>query len=142
MSPPKGFTLFETLIALFILTAVSVLAIPPIDQARRRAEFAAVTQRVTAQLHETRSLALSRDQDCRLRVTTETSYIVECQTTADWQTVGSHALPAGYSVAANNAPEFHPLGNVAPMATIRLLNEKGEEMRVIVSRSGRVRTEG
>lgn len=142
MSLPKGFTLFETLIALLILAAVSVLAIPPIDEARRRAEFAAVTLRVAAQLHETRSLALSRSQDCRFRVTTETTYIVECQTPTAWETVRSHEIPPDYTIEANNAPEFHPLGNVAPMATIRILNEEGQEKQVIISRSGRVRTAG
>lgn len=140
MSPPKGVTLFETLIVLLILAAVSVLAIPPIDEARRRAEFAAITHRVATELHETRSLALSRAQDCRFRVVSQTTYILECQTPTAWETVRTRRLPPDYTVEANNAPEFHPLGNVAPMATIRILNKEGEERRVIVSRSGRVRT--
>jgi hypothetical protein len=33
------------------------------------------------------------------------------------------------------------LGNVGPMGTIRIRNEGGDEKRLIVSRSGRIRTE-
>lgn len=140
MSRPEGVTLFETLIAILIAGLFSLAALPPVLKARRVLEFSAITDRVRSQLHEVRVLSIVRGQDCRFRVSSPTSYLVECETPA-WQTVRAHDLPAGYTITANNRPEFHPLGNVGPMGTIRIRNPDGNQKRVIVSRSGRVRTQ-
>jgi Tfp pilus assembly protein FimT len=140
--PPRarGFTLFETMLIVLVIAFLSVVAIPPIRRAQEALRFSALAHRVRSELHETRILAISRNEDCRFRVTSAQAYLVECQT-PDWVTITGHELPPGYAISATARPEFHPLGNVGPMATIRVTNERGEERRIIVSRSGRVRTE-
>ena len=91
-------------------------------------------------LTRARILAIVRNQDCRLRVTSNVTYLIECQT-PEWVTIAFHQLASAFTITANNRPEFHPLGNVGPMATISIRNERGANRRIIVSRSGRVRTE-
>jgi len=140
MSNAKGVTLFETLIALLVAGFFATAAIPPIYRAQQELRFGAIAYRVRSQLHRIRILSIARDQDCRFAVLSPTSYRIECETPA-WVTLETHELPPGFGISANARPEFHPLGNVGPMATIRIQNEDGKEKRVIVSRSGRVRME-
>ena len=70
----------------------------------------------------------------------DNSYLLECQTPR-WVTIAFHQMATGFTITANNRPEFHPMGNVGPMATISVWNKNGLRKRIITSRSGRVRTE-
>jgi hypothetical protein len=72
-------------------------------------------------------------------VTSEVTFLTECQTPG-WMPVAFHTMPRGYTITANNRPEFHPHGHAAPMATISVWNEEGRRVRIVVSRSGRVRS--
>lgn len=139
MSGFRGITLFESLIAVLLIGIASLTAIPPILEATENLRFGLFTSHVRSELHRVRILSISRNEDCRLRVTSRTSYVIECQS-PDWTTLESRIVPLGIQVSANNAPEFHPLGNVGPMATIRIWLDD-QQKRVVVSRSGRVRTE-
>ena len=140
MSSSRGFTLFETLIAVLVIGFLTLAAVPPIRRAQQNIQFSSIVHRIRSELHRTRILAIVRNQDCRLRVTSPTSYVVECEA-PDWVTLSTHEVPIDFGVSANNAPEFHPRGNVGPMGTIRVWNVEGDQKRVIVSRSGRVRTQ-
>ena len=137
---PRGASLIETCLALAVIAAALAAAAPPILRAQRSYRLAATAGQVRAELHRARVLAVTRNQDCRLRVTSNTAYRIECEE-AGWIPIASHRLPAGLTITANNRPEFHPLGNAAPAATITVSNRDGMSRRVIVSRSGRVRTE-
>lgn len=139
MPNSRGVTLFEVLVAALVVALLALVAIPPIREAQRNLQFDAVASRIRSELHRIRILSIVRNADCRLRVTTPTSYIVECEA-PEWVGLGFNEVPRGFEISANNEPEFHPRGNVGPMATIRVLSG-GDEKRVIVSRSGRVRIE-
>jgi hypothetical protein len=139
-SSSSGFTLFETLIAVLIIAFLTLTAIGPFRQAQQNFLFDSIAYRVRSELHRIRVLAIVRNEDCRFRVTSPTTYVVECQTPG-WVTLDTHQVPRDFLISANNAPEFHPGGNVGPMGTIRVWNPDGDQKRVIVSRSGRVRTE-
>ena len=140
MNPPRGATLFEVWLMLGLILVLASIAIPPLHRAARMLRLRAAAHIVRSELHEARILAIVRNQDCRVRVTSPNSYLVEYQA-ASWDPVFLHELPPGFLISSNNSPEFHPLGNVGPMATIRVWNEHGDQNRLIVSRSGRIRME-
>ena len=123
-----------------IIGILAMMAVPSINRAQQSYGLTATAHEVRAELHRARILAIVRNEDCRLRVTSTTSYRVECQTPA-WVPIQLYEMRSGFTVRANNRPEFHPLGNVGPMATVTVRNTAGEERRIIVSRSGRIRME-
>lgn len=136
----RGVSLIETCVVLALVVSLTAIALPPMMEARQNYGLLAVAGQLRSQLYRTRSLAIVRNQDCRLRVTSAVTYLIECQT-PQWSPIAFHQLDTGFTIAANNRPEFHPLGNVGPMATITIWNERGANRRLIVGRSGRVRTE-
>lgn len=128
------------MIAVLIIGFITLIAVGPFRQAQQHFQFESSAYRVRSELHRIRVLAIVRNEDCRFRVTSPTTYVVECQT-PEWVTLNTHQMPRDFLISANNAPEFHPRGNAGPMGTIRVWNPDGDQKRVIVSRSGRVRTE-
>jgi Tfp pilus assembly protein PilE len=136
----SGTSLLETCIAITIVGVLTTVAVPPILQAHQTYGLYAAASQVRTELHRARILAIVRNQDCRLRVTSSVTYLLECQTPR-WVTIAFHQMATGFTITANNRPEFHPMGNVGPMATISVWNKNGLRKRIITSRSGRVRTE-
>lgn len=136
----RGVSLIETCLVVAIVVTLTAIALPQMIEARQTFGLLAVAGQVRSELHRTRSLAIVRNQDCRLRVTSPVTYLIECQT-PQWMSISFHQLDTGFTIAANNRPEFHPLGNAGPMGTITIWNERGANRRLIVGRSGRVRTE-
>ena len=143
--PPRstrqsGFTLFELCLGVAIIGILAMMAIPSINRAQQSYGLEAAAHEVRSELHRARILAIMRNEDCRLRVTSGTEYRIECET-PEWVPISLREMRSGYSVSANNRPEFHPLGNVGPMGSITVSNSVGEQRRIIVSRSGRIRME-
>ncbi len=143
--PPRsacqsGVTLFELCVGVAIIGILTTLAIPSINRAQQSLGLDAAAHEVRSELHHARILAIMGNHDCRLRVTSGTEYRIECET-PEWVPISLREMRSGYSVSANNRPEFHPLGNVGPMASIIVSNKVGEQRRIIVSRSGRIRME-
>jgi hypothetical protein len=93
---------------------------------------------VESRMQSARINAVTRNRDCRLNVTSSTTYVVECQGTA-WEPIESIAMPRSITITASARPEFHEHGNVAPTATITLWDSSGHSVRVIVNVNGRVR---
>ena len=140
MSRTKGTSLLETCFVLTIAGSLVTVALPPMSLAIEEFGLTAAAQQVRSGLHTARIGSITRNQDCRLRVDSDVSYVIECQTPT-WQTIREESLPRGFTLVANNRPEFHPRGNVAPMATITVWNRAGRPRRIIVNRTGRVRME-
>ena len=140
MPTAKGATLLETCMVAAVIGVLSVISVPSFVRAQQRFVLSSTAYEVRSELHRARILAITRNQDCRLRVTSPNTYLVECQTPA-WVSVRLIYVPAGVSISANNRPEFHPMGNVGPMASITVWNESGDRRKIIVSRGGRIRLE-
>ncbi len=136
----SGITLFEVCLSAAIIGIFAMMAIPSINRAQQSYGLTAIAHEVRTELHRARILAIIRNQDCRLHVTSTTAYRVECQTPV-WVPIQLYEMRSGYTIRANNRPEFHPLGNVGPMATVTVSNASGEERRIVVSRSGKIRME-
>ena len=131
-------SLAESCLTVAIISTVTMIAVPSLRRSHEVYLLNGAARHVAANMHSARINAVSRNRDCRLRVISETSYAIECEEST-WIPVESVATPQGIHIAANNRPEFHKRGNVAPTATITLWDSAGRQKRVIVNNAGRVR---
>ncbi len=132
-------TLTESCIAAAVVSTLMAIATPSLIRARETYTLESAARDVASKMHAPRIAAIVRNQDCRLTVTSATSYVMECQTATSWQIVEHTTLSNDVSVTANARPEFHRRGNVSPTATFTLSNPAGRTVRVVVNVNGRVR---
>jgi Tfp pilus assembly protein FimT len=132
--------LLETCVVVAVIGVLSMISVPSFVRAQQDFVLLSAAYEIRSELHRARILSRTRNQDCRLRVTSPSTYILECQTPT-WVQIRLVYLQEGVSISANNRLEFHPLGNIAPMASITGWNEVGNQKRIIVNRSGRIRME-
>jgi Tfp pilus assembly protein FimT len=133
-------SLSETCLAVAIISTITITAIPSLIQSRDIYLLDAAARQVAGKMHATRIKAISDNRDCRLRITSEVSFSIECQH-SQWIPVEHVTTPKGIHITANALPEFHRRGNVSPMATITLSDGRGRQKRVIVNNAGRVRVQ-
>ena len=138
LSGGSKMTLTESCVAAAVVSTFMAISAPSLVRAKETYTLASAAHDVASKMHATRIAAILRNQDCRLTVTSATSYVMECQAPS-WQVIERVRLSKGVTVTANARPEFHPRGNVSPTATITLSNRSGRTVRVIVNVNGRVR---
>ena len=133
-------SLLESCVSVAIVSTVTVIAAPSLMRARESYELDAAARQVASHLQSARIKAVSRNQDCRIRVDSQATYLIECQD-ALWRVDENIVLRRGFRIAATASPEFHRRGNVSPAATITIWDTGGRSKRVIVNITGRVRVE-
>lgn len=131
-------SLTESCVAAVVVSTVMAVALPSLNRSRQTYTLSAAAHDVASRMHSTRILAIVRNQDCRMAVTSASSYVIECDE-APWQIVERITMPKGITVEASARPEFHRRGNVAPTATFTVRNRARMSRRVIVNVNGRVR---
>jgi len=131
-------SLMESCLTVAIVSTVTLITVPKMLQTRDDYVLSSAARDVASALHSARIRAVSRNQDCRFRVTSQVTYAIECED-ATWVLDKTVVLPRGIAIAANARPEFHRLGNVSPTATITLSNAAGRQRKVIVNNGGRIR---
>lgn len=131
-------SLLESCASVAILSIVVFFAAPSLVRARENYQLQQVARQVGSNLQWTRVKAISRSRDCRVRVTSATSYVIECQDPV-WVTDQSILLPEGFQITANASPEFHKRGNAAPAATLTITDIHARSKSVTVNITGRVR---
>ena len=131
-------SLIEICMSVAIIAIVTMIAVPALNQSRDDYALKSVAADVATRLHTARIRAISRNVDCRLRVTSTVTYAVECQDPA-WVLVESVVLPRDFTISANARPEFHRLGNVAPTATVTVTTKAGRVKQIVVNNGGRIR---
>jgi hypothetical protein len=131
-------SLSESCVALAIMAATMAVSVPSLIRTREVFELHSAARMVESRMQSAKIRAVTRNQDCRINVTSAMSYVVECQGAA-WTAIESVSLPAGITVTASARPEFHARGNVAPTGTITVWDKAGRNIRVIVNVNGRVR---
>jgi hypothetical protein len=131
-------SLFESCISVAIISTIVVFAAPSLIKARENYQLDQVTRQVAANMQWTRIKAISRNRDCRMRVTSDTSYVIECLDLA-WNTDETVVLPGGFRITANAAPDFHKRGNAAPSGTLTIWDIHSNSKQVVVNITGRVR---
>jgi type II secretory pathway pseudopilin PulG len=134
-------TLIETCMSVVIVSTVTAVAVPSLIQTRDDYLLKSAAMDVATRMHSARIRAISRNIDCRLRVTSEVTYVVECQSPPSplWLIAEPVVLPRGFTISANARPEFHRLGNVAPTATLTVMNRAGRIKKIVVNNGGRIR---
>jgi hypothetical protein len=133
-------TLIESCLGLVVVSAITMIAVPSLIRGRESYVLNASARQVATSMHSTRIHAVARNRDCRLRVTSDVSYLIECEDPA-WIPVAYETTPRGIYISANARPEFHKRGNVSPTATITLSDRHGRQKKVIVNNAGRVRVQ-
>ena len=133
-------SLFEACTSMAIIATIVFFGAPSLIRARENYELDAVARQVAAKLQSTRIKAISRNRDCRIRVNSTASYVMECQY-PDWRPDETVVLPRGFRITATASPEFHVRGNVAPAATLTVWDKNSRTKRVIVNITGRVRVD-
>jgi Tfp pilus assembly protein FimT len=133
-------SLVETCTGVAIVSAIVFFAAPSLIRVRDNYQLDQTTRQLAGQMQWTRIKAISRDRDCRLRVISTTSYVIECKesTCAVDETV---TLPAGFKITARRTPQFHKRGNASPAATITIWDRHFNSKSVVVNITGRVRVE-
>ena len=132
-------TLLESCMSAAIIGAVTLITVPALLKSRDDYALHTAAHDVATKMNLARIHAVSRNRDCRLRVTSTVSYAVECQEGSNWLLSDAIVVPRGVTIAANAKPEFHRLGNVSPTATITLSNTAGRQKKVVVNNGGRIR---
>ena len=131
-------SLAESCVALAIMATTMAVSVPSLIRTREVYALNSAARMVESRMQSAKIRAVTRNQDCRINVTSATSYVVECQGTA-WTTVETITLFPGITVTASARPEFHRRGNVAPTGTITVWDKTGRNVRVIVNVNGRIR---
>jgi len=131
-------SLLESCASIAILSSVVFFAAPSLIRARENYQLDAVARQVAGKMQWTRIKAISGNRDCRIRVNSPSSYVVECQNSV-WQVDETVSLPRGFLISANASPEFHERGNAAPTATLTVWDSHSKSKSVIVNITGRVR---
>ena len=72
-------SLIESAVAVMIATTALAAATPAILESREQYMLSAAAQDVATALYATKIHAISESRDCRFRVVTTTSYLMECQ---------------------------------------------------------------
>jgi type II secretory pathway pseudopilin PulG len=133
-------SLLESCVTLAIISSITVFTVPSLVKARENYQLDAVARQVAGKMQLTRIKAISRNRDCRIRVNSQASYVIECQY-PEWRTDETVALPRGFHITATAAPEFHARGNVAPTATLTVWDIHLKNKRIVVNITGRVRVD-
>ena len=130
----------ETCTAAAIVSAFLFFAAPSLIRVRDNYQLDQTARQVAGQMQWTRVKAISRDQDCRLRVLTATAYAIECKGSV-WLTDETVTLPSGFQITATATPVFHKRGNAAPAATVTIWDRHFNSKSVVVNITGRVRVQ-
>ena len=133
-------SLLETCAGVAVVSAVVFFAAPSLIRSRDNYQLDQTTRQVAGRMQWTRIKAISRDQDCRLRVVSATSYVVECKGSV-WLLDEAVGLPAGFQITSTATPVFHKRGNASPAATITIWDKRFNSKSVVVNITGRVRVQ-
>jgi hypothetical protein len=134
-------SVLETCAGVAIVSTLVFFAAPSLIRTRDNYQLDQATRQVAGQMQWTRVKAISRNQDCRLRVVSTSSYVVECKVSSIWLTDETVGLPAGFQLSATATPVFHKRGNASPAATITIWDRHFNSKSVVVNITGRVRVQ-
>ena len=131
-------SLTESCVAAMILATSMTVALPALNRTMDAYKLQSAASSVASSMQSARIAAITRNRDCRISVTSATTYLIECDE-GFWRAVQRFEMPSRTTIEANAKPEFHRRGNVSPTATLTIRNSAGGIKRVIINVNGRVR---
>ena len=144
-----GFTVFELLVALTILSILFAIGAPRLSALGPSLSLERSSRFLMLDLERTRWLAIARNSRARLEVDIGAGrYVTSVQSPSGYVTVFARDLPSGVGfdeasstrvVDGRIAIVFQPRGNTFSNATIALAVPGDRARRVIVNQAGRVR---
>src|SRR5437899_10713879 len=134
-------SLLETCARVAVSSAVGFFAAPSLIRARENYQLDLTARQVAGKMAWTRIKAISRSRNCRLRLISNVSYVIECGNSA-WQTDETVILPRGFQLTATDPPQCHKHGNAAPAGTITIWDRRMNSRRGGVTCTGRTKVEG
>jgi Tfp pilus assembly protein FimT len=134
----KRMSLLESCVTVAIISVTALVAVPGLIRARENYELESAARQVAGNLQSTRVRAITQNRDCRLRVTSAVTYVIECEAPS-WRVEETVVLPRGFRITANASPRFHRRGNASPAATITVWSNSVRSRRVVVNITGRIR---
>jgi Tfp pilus assembly protein FimT len=134
----KGFTLFEAVISLTILSAIIYLASTSFLNLVPKYRLEKAVWEIRSALNSVRYKALVEGTSFRVKLYSD-SYSVEKyeESTKIWMLAEKHILE-GVAVETNNAPIFTPEGTVSGLATIYVSNARGT-YKITLAITGRIK---
>jgi len=134
----RGFSLFEAVVALAIISTVILLASTPFLNLSPKYKLKKAAGEVYARLNYARYKAIFDGQPVRVSFG-QTGYSVEKYDSnlKKWHPLVIGILE-GVTVEANNSPIFHPVGTVSNLATILIANATGK-YKLTLAISGRIK---
>jgi Tfp pilus assembly protein FimT len=135
----RGFSGLELAIVVFIISAMSLLALPELLSARENYRLLASAQEISGNIANARIRSINENADFRIRVDTLTSYVLEEETApGTWTQRGAFESPDGYTFSASGSTiEFHFRGNATPVATLTLQNPNSLTRNIVTTTAGR-----
>ena len=133
-----GMSLFELIVVIVIIGAVSIVAVPQLTDARENYRLTAVAQQVSGNLSNPRILSITENSDYRVRIAGTDSYVVEEEVVGVWTNRSTYGMPVGFTISTTGAiVEFHYRGNATPTDTFTLTNPDNNTRDVVTTTSGR-----
>ncbi len=135
----KGFSAIELLLVVSVMAILGAVALPQVRNAQADYRLTSTANDVIGQLNQARIMAITRNADFRVSVTSSTAYAVQQETSTNvWTTISSYTLPTGFTITATNTGEFHSRGTASPNGTFTVTNSNSKTRQVLVDPSGRV----
>ena len=126
------------IMVIVVILIATALALPGLRDAQDEYRLTAAAGEVVGYLNNARVLAVTRNTDQRLMVSSPSTYLVQEEINNVWTTQDTITMPTGFTIGTNGAiAEFHPRGNATPVATFTITNPDGNTKQVVVEVSGR-----
>lgn len=134
----KGMSMIELLVVILAITVISATALPQLMDARESYRLTAEASDLITRLSNARIMAITRNADFRIAVTSSTAYAIQQETAPNtWAAIESFTMPTGYTITTTGSAEFHSRGNATPTGTYTITNSNSETRDVVVTTAGR-----
>jgi len=133
----KGLTVVELLVTVGLFAFLLMAVFPGMRSFFTRLEINSGLRMVTAALSTARYQAIQENQSVRVEVVPG-RLLLSVDNGQGWRVTRSFDLDGKLKIHANSCPVFSPLGNVSPLCTITVEQQK-KVYRVVLSMYGRIK---